>query len=82
MKFLLPLLLLTSCAISPKRPDSIFKCAIIGSHGAYANMTVKATFMELAEEEAEKIRLRLVTKKLVPENTAVVCFKDENQVKR
>lgn len=77
MKYLIPLLILTSCAMSPKRPDSVFSCAIFGSHGAYANMTVKATFMELAEEEAEKIRLRLVEKKLVPENTAVVCFKDE-----
>lgn len=77
MKYLIALLILTSCATSPKRPDSVFSCAIFGSHGAYANLLVKATFMELAEEEAEKVRLRLVAKKLVPENTAVMCFKDE-----
>ena len=77
MKILAILLLLTSCATSPKRPDSVFSCAIFGSHGAYANLMVRATFMELAEEEAEKVRKNLVAKDLVPDNTVVMCFKDE-----
>jgi hypothetical protein len=77
MKFLIALLFLTSCATQPKRPDSVFSCAIFGSHRAYVNLAIKSPFMELAEEEAEKVRLRLVAKKIVPENTAVMCFKDE-----
>lgn len=71
------LLTLTSCATSPKRPDSIFTCGVIGTHGAYAKLEVKATFIELAEEEAEKVRKNLVEKGLVPSNTAVMCFKEE-----
>jgi hypothetical protein len=39
-------------------------------------MIVKATFIELAEEEAEKVRKNLVEKELVPANTVVMCFKD------
>lgn len=61
----------------PKYPVHTYECAIVQRCGVVANFSGDYQFQELAEADGEKLRLNLVEKKLIPENTAVLCHKKD-----
>lgn len=74
-KFLFLSLFLVGC--TTPRPYHKYECAILGGHGSYAHVYGEYQSTEEAEENAEIVRKKLVGKELIPENTGVMCARDE-----
>jgi hypothetical protein len=74
-KIALIALFLVGC--TAPRPYRKYECAILNGHGSYAHMYGEYQSTEEAEASAEKVRQNLVSKKLVPDNTGVMCYRDE-----
>lgn len=58
-----------------------YDCVIMTGHGVQARLTVMSTSKASAEKSAEEVRLKLVAKGVVGDNTGVVCMEQEPEVK-
>lgn len=76
---LLFLLALTACSTTPERPSRTYDCAVVGRHGLFVKSKIQAQFLELAEEEMEKIRLYLVGTNTLPSNSFSKCFREDEE---
>lgn len=65
---------LSGCTLAQKQTYCNYECTVLGGYGIYAKWTGAYSSEVEAAKEGEVLRRRLVSERMIPDNTGVLCL--------